>query len=516
MRSCATLRGAALLLAVSLSATAAHAQPAPLRGLDTYIERAMQEWKVPGLAIAVVKDDSVVYARGFGVREVGRPERVDASTIFAIGSATKPVTAAAVGVLVDEGRVRWTDPAAQHLPGLQLFDPYVTRELTVRDLLTHRSGLARGDLMWIVGEFDRADILRRVRHLEPSWSFRSQFGYQNLMYLAAGELVPAVTQTSWDDLVRERIFAPLGMRASSTSIRALEGRTDLAIPHAEIDGQVRPIAWRNIDNIGPAGSINSNVLDMAQWVRMNLNEGSYRGERVLSPEVVRTMQTPETLIRSEGAWALMAPEANFMAYGVGWFMNDYRGRKVVQHGGNIDGMHALVGMLPAEELGVVILTNLNPNFLTYALMYRIFDGYLGGPQQDWSRRHLASADTLMEMGRAQQRRMEEGRVEGTRPSRPLAEYAGTYEEAVHGRLTVAEEGGGLVLRWGPRQVADLEHWHYDTFRASWRDPGFLSIFGRSFVTFTLDPQGTPARVEIPGAAEFRRVAEPARAAGGAR
>jgi CubicO group peptidase (beta-lactamase class C family) len=358
------------------------------------------------VTVAVVKDDSVVYLKGFGTREAGTSQPVDGNTVFAIGSSSKAFTAAAVGMLVDEGRVEWDDRVTEHLPQFQLSDPYITREFTVRDLLTHRSGLERGEFIWYATDRNRDEILRRVRHLEPSWGFRSRYGYQNIMYLAAGEIIPAVTEQSWDDLVRERIFALLGMTRSSTSTLALRDQPNVATPHAEIDGQVRPIAWRNIDNIAPAGSINSNVGEVAQWIRMNLNEGTYRGQKVLSPEVVQAMQSPETIIRLEGAWAMMAPESNFMAYGLGWFLNDYRGRKIVHHGGNIDGMHALVAMLPEEELGLVVLTNHNPNFATYALMYRVFDAYLDAPQQDWSRRLLATSDSLRTLGRAQERRME--------------------------------------------------------------------------------------------------------------
>lgn len=492
-----------------LSAAPARALQDPLAGLDAYIEAGMRAWNVPGLAIAVVKDDSVIFARGYGVREVGKPDKVDPHTIFAIGSSTKPITAAAVAMLVDAGSIAWDDPATRYLPRLQLSDPYVTRELTVLDLLTHRSGLPRGDLMWIAGEFDREELLHRVRFLEPAWSFRSRFGYQNLMYLAAGEVIPAVTGLSWDEFVRARIFAPLGMSRSSTTIRALEGQTNVAVPHAEIEGTVRPVRWRDAGNVGPAGSVNSSVLDMAQWIRMNLNEGSHRGRALLEPGTVQAMFSPQTVVRREGGWATMAPESRFMAYGIGWFLNDHRGRKVVQHGGNLDGMHALVGMIPDERLGVVILTNLNPHNLTYALMYRIFDAYLGAEPVDWSARMLAARDSLRARQRARAAEAARARAAGTRPSLPLDAYVGRYADRVNGDIVVIREGDSLVLRWGPRQDADLNHWHHDTFEAVWRDPGFLSIFGRSQVTFTLDVRGRVDRVAIPAVGDFERVDDPA-------
>jgi CubicO group peptidase (beta-lactamase class C family) len=484
------------------------AQPAPLRGLDAYIEASMRDWRIPGLAIAVVKDDSVVYARGFGVRELGGRDAVDANTIFAIGSASKAFTSAAVSMLVDEGKVGWNDPATRHLPRLQLYDPYATRELNVRDLLSHRSGLARGDALWYATDYGRDEVLDRVRHLRPSWSFRAQFGYQNIMYLAAGQLVPATTGQSWDEFVASRIFAPLGMARSSTSTRQLEGQSNVATPHTEIDGSIRPIAWRNIDNIAPAGSINSSAREMAQWIRLNLNEGSYEGTRILSEESVRAVQTPETLVGLEGGWALMAPEANFFAYGLGWFLHDHQGRKLVHHGGNIDGMHALVAMVPEERLGLVVLSNMGSNHLSYALMHRVVDAYVGAPRTDWSARILAMRDSLFAAGREQARRMEEARVAGTSPSLALEAYAGEYEDPMYGVAGVSLEDGRLVLRRGGGFAGELEHWHYDTFRAVWADPGL----GRTFVTFALSPAARAATLEIQGLATFHRKPEPAAAA----
>lgn len=501
------LRLALPLLLLLWAAPDLLAQRGQLRGLDAYVQQAMRQWEIPGLAIAVVKDDSVVYARGYGVRELGKPARVDEHTLFAIGSASKAFTAATVAMLVDEGKVKWDDPAAQHLRGFQLADPYASRELTVRDLLSHRSGLARGDQVWYATEFGRDEILRRVRFLQPSWSLRSQFGYQNLMYLAAGEIIPAVAGKSWDDFVGERIFTPLGMRTSSTSVRDLQGRENVATPHVKIEEQVRPIAYRNIDNIAPAGSINSSAREMAQWVRLQLGNGSYGGQKLLEEKTVQEMHTPQTIIRREGAWALMAPESHFFAYGLGWFLNDYRGRKVVLHGGNIDGMHALVAMMPEERLGLVVLTNLNPNFLTYALMYRVFDAFVGGSSSDWSRRMHAAFDSLLAAGQAQQRQMEEARVAGTQPSLALERYTGTYSNDMYGDAVVEQENGRLVLRRGPAMTADLEHWHYDTFRAVWRDP----VLGRSFVSFRLDPRAQVAGLDVQGLAEFRRAPDPAQA-----
>lgn len=495
--------GRSLALAVALLALCAApvaAQRGPLRGLNRYVEDALRAWKVPGLAIAVVKDDAVIVARGYGVRHLGDPAPVDERTLFAIGSASKAFTATAIAMLVDENKVKWDDRAAAHLPAFELFDPYATRELTVRDLLSHRSGLARGDLLWYGGAFSREQILQRVRFLEPSWSFRSRFGYQNIMFLAAGELVAAVSGTSWDDFVADRIFRPLGMTTSNTSVGALADRANVATPHAEVDGDVGPVPWRNIDNVAPAGSINSNVLEMAQWVRLNLGEGEYAGRRLVSSGAIQETKVPHTVIRTEGIWQALNPVSNFLTYGLGWFLMDYAGHKVVQHGGNIDGMSALVAMIPEQQLGVVILTNMNGSFLPTAVLYRVFDQLLERPTRDWSTEFLKTAAALKEQQEQARTKVEDARIPGTAPSLPLHAYAGTYSDSLYGDLRVDVDGERLVVRFGSAFVGDLEHWHYDTFRALWRD----RLLGKTLVRFALDNEGKPSELAWDNVGDFRR------------
>ncbi|HET9529596.1 MAG TPA: serine hydrolase, partial [Blastocatellia bacterium] len=496
-----------LLLVVMMSAQFARAQEAALQGFDDYVNKAMRDWEVPGLAIAIVKDDKVLLARGYGVRKHGEATPVDEKTLFAIGSSSKAFTAAALAMLVDQNKVKWDDPAINHLPGFQLFDPYATRELTIKDLLSHRSGLERGDLMWYGSSFSRDEILQRVRHLKPSWSFRSRFGYQNIMYLAAGQTVAKVTGKTWDDFIRERIFNPLGMASSSTTITAFNPTSNVATPHAKIENKVRPIAWRNIDNIAPAGSINSNVVDMAQWVRLHLNQGKIKGEQLISSGSIKEMHMPQTIIRLEGIQEKLNPETHFMTYGLGWFLQDYRGRKVVQHGGNIDGMTALVAMMPEEGLGLVILANMNGTPINTALMYRVFDSFLPPrePQKDWSADLLKVFKAQMEQMANAEKKKEADRVKGTSPTLPLAKYAGNYSDDMYGEVKVTEENGKLVVRYGPAFVGDLEHWHYNTFRATWRDP----TIGKLLVNFTLDTAGKVDEIRIENLTGFKRAAEKA-------
>lgn len=477
-------------------ATTSEAQRKPpasrLAPLDAYVAGVMKDWKVPGIAIAIVKGDSVVLAKGYGVQKVGEATPVDANTIFAIGSSSKAFTAALVAMAVDEGKMRWDDPVTKHLPGLQLHDLYATRDLTIRDALSHRSGLARGDLMWYLAGFPREEILRRVRYLEPSWGFRAQFGYQNIMYLAAGEAVARVQGASWDDQVANRIFKPLGMTASSTSVTALAGRTNVATPHAEQDSVVVAIPWKNIDNIAPAGSINSNVMDMTRWLRLQLGKGKLGDRTIISSGNHADMWQPNTHIRLEGpAAGYMAPGASLSAYGMGWFLQDFDGRLAVHHGGNIDGFSAMVAMLPSEQLGVVILTNKDGTPAPNALFPYIFDLYTRAAPRDWSGEYRKMLGGMTTAAAQAESALVKGRVAGTRSSLPIDGWVGTYSDSMYGDIQVTKQGDKLALRFGILN-GTLEHWHYDTYRATMNP----ARFGKMMVSFTLNPAGKPAELKL--------------------
>ncbi|MGA9773314.1 MAG: serine hydrolase [Blastocatellia bacterium] len=484
------------------------AQEAPGPAFDEYVNKAIKDWEVPGLAIAIIKNDRIVFAKGYGVRELGKAATVDERTLFAIGSSSKAFTAASIAMLIDEGKLKWDDPATRYLPGFQLYDPYATRELTVRDLLSHRSGLERGDLLWYATAYDRNEVLRRIRYLKPTWSLRAHFGYQNIMFLAAGQIVPSITGKNWDDFVRERIFTPLGMTATSTSIKALASSNNVAAPHAKIDNKVEVVPWRNIDNIGPAGSINSNVIDMAQWVRLQLGGGVYQNQRLLSSGAIKEMHSSQTIIPLEGAMEVLYPEAHFMTYGMGWFLSDYRGRKIVEHGGAIDGMRAEVAMMPEEKLGVVILTNKNGTVLPQALMFKVFDAYLGGQQRDWSAEILKSFKALEDQAGAAEKKADAERVKDTSPALALDKYAGPYQSEMYGDANVTLENGKLVAHYGPGFTGDLQHWHYDTFRVTWRD----RMEGKGFISFTLNSKGRIEAMKIEEIGDFTRAPEKVEAA----
>lgn len=495
------IRAIPLLVALLLAPLPGlQAQEAPLTGLDEFMSEVMNTWKAPGIAVAVVKDDSVVLAKGYGIRDIRTGEPLDQESLFAVASTSKAFTSAALGMLVDQGVLSWDDPVTDHLPGFQLYDPYATREITIRDLLSHRGGLPRGDRLWYASPFSREEIIRRVRHLEPAWSFRAQYGYQNIMFITAGEVIEAITGISWDDFLRNGIFEPLGMERSRTTTRGITELPNVATPHAIIDGEVRAIGWRDFDNLGGAGAVNSSAWDMAQWIRLQLGGGVYGGRRILSDSVLKEMHTPQTVIRMGKNTETLFPETHLQAYGLGWTLQDYRGRKLVRHGGSLDGMRTHVGMIPEEGLGVVVLTNLNNSWIPQVVLYHILDAYLGPRDKDWNRAmydiHL-EGETESKERRA---REEENRVRGTSPSLELDAYAGTYTDPLYGTVEVRLEGHGLVVEVGPQFVGDLEHWHFDTFQATWRD----ETLGQAWVEFRLDRLGEVSEVEVQGWRAFHK------------
>jgi CubicO group peptidase (beta-lactamase class C family) len=489
---------AAALLAIPTTVVDVKAQQGALEGLEAYVEQGMRDWRVPGLALAVVKDDSVVLARGFGTRTLGRDEPVDEHTSFAIASTTKAFTATAVAMLVDEGKVRWDDPVSMHVPGFQLADAGLSGELTVRDLLTHRTGLPTSDFLWYASGSSTEDILRRMRFLRPFAAPRSRYMYNNNAYMVAGQVVQSASGMPWGEFVRRRILEPLGMQETLTGFAGLDARGNVATPHLEVDGAIRPIRYLNFDNIGPAGSMNSSVHDVARWIRFQLAGGEWGGQRLVSEAQHREMLTPQFVIPQAQYYpAARLARPNFTAYGLGWFMQDYRGRKLAMHTGSIDGMTALVAMVPEERLGLVVLINLDHAELRHALMYRIVDAYLGAPPRDWSAELRPLYQGMEERAEATRREREARRVRGTRPSLPLSAYAGSFADpdSLYGRVTVRLENGRLVASGANgTMTGEMEHWHYDVFRARWAEPSL----GTSFLTFTIDPEGRAGWLRVDG------------------
>jgi len=475
---------------LALGAPAAVAQQFRQKDFDAYVRRGLQTLRVPGVAVAVVKDGKVVFAQGYGVRTLGDTGRVDAHTLFQIASNTKAFTTAALAMLVDEGKLAWDDPVTKYLPDFQLYDPYVTREFTLRDLVTHRSGLGlgAGDLLWFHSSYSRAEIIHRIRAAKPASSFRSRYAYDNVLYIAAGEIVPAVTGKSWDDFIKERILTPLGMTESGTSIAFLSSTNNVATPHGVERGKLQVVPRDSIDNTGAAGGIVSNVSDMAKWLLCRLDSGRYAGGRLFSERQARVMWAGQTILPiGDPPPPLAALRPGFSEYGLGWFLRDYRGRKVVAHTGGLAGMTSQVMLVPGERLGLVVLTNGESSLMT-ALAYRLLDTFFGAPPADWVAA-FAQAEQLERVQADSTVRARAGSRDSLAgPSLPLGRYAGTYRDALYGDAAITLENGRLVLRFShsPAFVGDLEHWQYDSFIARWR----TAHIEDAYVTFALEPDGS--------------------------
>ena len=490
-------------------AAGAQRRLAPDADLDAYIAKGMQDWKIPGLSIAVVKNDSVVYAKGFGVRRLGAPDRVDARTLFGMMSTTKAMTALSIAMLVDSGKVAWDDPVTKHLPWFQLSDPYVTRELTVRDLLRHDSGLGNADLLWVRGDLPTRQILERVRGLKLEYSLRSGFIYQNVMYQVAGEVVAAASGMPWDRFVKTRIMDPLGMARSQPTLEAMRASRDpnVSSAHFEIDSVTRAIEESPVDPVPAAGAAWSSAEDMGKWMRFLLDSGKVNGKRLVSDASFRELFKPQAFV-SLGEFYPTAEltKPHWMTYGLGWFEQDYRGKFVAMHTGSIDGRTAIIGLIPDERVGVYIFGNTDHAEFRHALMWRVLDLYTGAPARDWSAEFLKLYAARKAKGAKATAEREAKRVTGTRPSAPLAQYAGTYDHPVYGDMKFDLAGGALTAHFGPSadNAGRLEHWHYDTFRAKLGD----SRGGWTYFTFRLGSDGTVAAVRFQDEASLEFVRRP--------
>jgi CubicO group peptidase (beta-lactamase class C family) len=480
------------LLALIFFASA-QAQTAPPADLDSYIARALKTFEVPGLSIAIVKDGKKVLAKGYGVRKLGASTPVDENTLFGIGSNTKAFTSAALASLVDAHQISWDDPVYQRLPGFQMYDPYVSHEMTIRDLLTHRSGMGLGEgdlLFWPHTTFTRDDIVYRLRFMKPASSFRSRFAYDNLMYIAAGQIIPAVTGKSWEDSIREKILVPLGMNTTNLSNAAFKPTDDYAFPHSRVDGKLQVIDFVGLDNAAPAGSINSSVAEMAKWITLQLNRGEFPNSdtRLFSEAQSREMWSAQTILPAgERPGPLPALSAKFAAYGLGWGLRDYHGRKLVGHTGGVAGFVSRVMLVPEENLGVVILTNAEEEGAFDSILFHVLDSYFGVSPTDWIAAFQAAKDQREKVANQVMMDQSNARHAVAKPSLPLSEYAGVYHDAWYGTATIRMERDQLVftLDHTPKGIADLQIWQYDIFKAHFRD----RTIEDAFVTFALNASG---------------------------
>lgn len=456
--------------------------------LDDFVAKAMQTWNVPGLALVIVKDDQTLLAKGYGVREMNQPEAVDEHTLFAIGSNTKAFTAAAVGLLVQEGKLAWDDPVTKYLPTFQLYDPHATRLMTIRDLLCHRCGLGTwaGDML-LLSSYPTDEIVRRLRHIPPAYSFRAGYGYSNLMFITAGWIIEQVSGLSWDEFIRQRLFNLLGMTDSVTNPRYFDERTNVAAPHEDVNGQLQTVVYREDAHVGAAGSICASVSDLARWMRLHLNDGCLDGAQLVDASIIAEMRTPHTLIPISALERRLLPSRHFSAYGLGWFLNDDHGRLTVRHTGGVDGMLSSTVMIPQEKLGIAVLTNKLPNAAYAVLPQFLVEKILGLPPQDWIQTYVDLEKENNAQADQSREQRASARAQDTQPSFALEKYAGNYDSLILGGAILRVEDARLCIQLAAHETISgmLEHWHYDTFLCHWDDP----VLHESLISFHSDGQG---------------------------
>lgn len=487
--------------------TATNILAAPPANFDQRVESLRNQLGVPGMAIAIVESGKVTHARGYGVRKIGSKEAVDADTVFPTGSTGKAFTVADLAILVDQGKIGWDDKVIDHLPDFQMYDPWVTREMTIRDLLVHRSGLGlgAGDLLFVPrSDLSRAEAVKRLRYIKPETSFRYGFAYDNVLYMVAGQLIEAVSGKTWEAFTAEQVLKPAGMLHSTSDDNVRFNTPNRAQPHARINGPLRGFGDQEaLDerddlarNAAPAGGLAISANDMARWLLIQLAHGKLpEGDSRLFSEKARDeMWTPVVLQPVDPLpreFELTQPM--FDTYALGWEVRDYRGARLVWHGGAVFGFISAVVLLPDKNVGFSIETNSEDSGITGGLMYELLDHYLGLPKGNWPEKLIAYAQKEREEG-MKKYQAAAAKPAKVGPSLPLAGYSGKYADPWYGNVEIGEANGNLTIDFKstPRMAGTLEHWQYDTFVTRFDD----KTIEPAYVTFNLDADGKIERVTM--------------------
>lgn len=484
------------LIILSSNIFSSKAQTITSAEIDALVERTLKTFDVPGIAVAVIKDDKVIHAKGYGVRSLRTQQKVDENTLFGVASNSKAYTAAALGMLVDEKKITWDTKVTDIIPEFKLYNPFVTEEFTIRDLLCHRSGmgLGAGDLMmWPdSSDFTKADIIHNLRYLRPVSSFRSQYDYDNNLYIVAGEVVARVSGTSWEDFVEKRIMQPLGMNKTAASLSRLKDKSNVIDPHAPVNGKVQAIGIDWSETANAAGGIYSSVVDMSKWVIAQINGGKYGdgSKRLFSQEVHEEMWTPQTIIPVRGPTAY---NTHFSSYGLGWFLSDVKGYKQATHTGGLAGIVTQVTILPEIKLGIIVFTNQQVGAAFTAVTNTIKDSYLGMPKVDrvaeYHARVVAGNENAKKITSEIWTAIDTQQKNNTKID--LSQFAGTFRDAWFGDVTISLKNGKLMFasKRSPRLSGEMLYYKGNTFVAKWND---RSLDADAFVKFNLDTEGKAA------------------------
>lgn len=445
---------------------------AELEGFEKEIEKIRLDWKVPGLAIAIVKGDQIIYAKGHGLRDVKNQLPMNADTLMPIGSATKAFTTALMASLVDEGKLAWDKPVRTWIPTFKLQDAIASERISPLDLVTHRSGMPRHDALWYNSNFSRAEMVGRLQYLEANKDFRTDFQYNNTMFLTAGYLTEVVSGQSWESNVAQRLFLPLGMKRANFSVEQTKKDSNFSQPYREEkDGTVQKIVFRTLNNIGPAGSINTSVNELTAWMQLHLSKGKFQGKQVLSPSGINYLHVP----RMNMGTTQSKPELIDIGYTPGWFSDVYRGQLRLHHGGKVDGFSAMVMLLPQANLGIAVLSNLENSPVRDLITRSAIDRLLKLEKRDWSAEALQRKNATKADTQTATEKKKIARKTATNPSHSLSEYVGDYEHPGYGTVSITQQDGRLQFELNGINTP-LSHWHYDTFNGlKAEDPAFEDL-----------------------------------------
>jgi CubicO group peptidase (beta-lactamase class C family) len=487
-----------LLLAVTVTTVFSQKKKTSLKDsiavFDAYIQNAMKDWRVPGMSVAIVKNNQIVFTKGYGVREITTDKKVDTKTYFSCASTTKAMTAVCMGILVDEGKVSWNDPVINYLPQLKLYDAYVTNELRIRDLFIHNSGVGNADFLWSDNILNADEILAKMKLVKPSYSFRSSFIYQNIFYLIAGKVITKITGKPWDIYVKEKIFDPLKMNHTKALLSEVHDE-NATKPHFLVDDKIMVIPKDSADVIAPAGSVTSCADDIALWMQCMIDSSKYAGGRLVKPETWKYLLKPQTLVtESEFYPTQYLTKPNFMTYGMGWFQQDYKGYKINFHTGSLNGATAIHAQLPDKKFGIYVFGNLDHAELRHALIFKALDYFELGGERDWSTDFLHLYDSIKAEGKKREAQFAPKQIANTKPSLSLEKYTGHYENELFGFIDVTLHDGKLKAVINSKLNADLEHFHFDTFKAEYE----RKWYGKDLVLFQLGADGTVSGISSDG------------------
>ena len=478
------------LFALTISLTAiSQSVEKQVKLLDDYIENALTVWNPPGLAVTVVKDGEIIFTKGYGTSTLGEDKPVDEHTLFVCASTTKAFVAAGLAMLVDEGKLKWDDRVINFLPDFQLYDPYITREITVRDLLTHRTGLGNTDYLWAWMQISSDSALYKMRDVKPDYSLRSSFIYQNLMYLAAGKVIEEVSGKSWGSFLKERIYNPLGMNETFATYEMVKEIENKADAHFPFEGEIFKIDQLVADEIGPAGSMWSSISDVGKWIQFLLNDGIHKGDTLISNKNFKELFNPQQIIPANEFYPTQKlTKPHWTTYGLGWFQHDYKGEMVQFHTGSLPGMVAIAGFIPEENIGVYVMGNLDHVELRHAIMYTVFDLFMDGEiTRDWS-------TEFKELYTQKSETKEPKRVLETITALPISNTVGTYKHIQYGVIKITETEQGIRFNLNNTVKGTLSHWHYDTYQIVFDK----QYYGKGMLDFRMDSEAEVSYLEVFG------------------